>query len=380
MKRVAATGMAMAVASGLYFVFLNEPADAVAPAPLDSGAPPTAIAAPPSYRIVGVGDIMMGSDWPLPILDPRVTPEGAAADVVGPDIAALITGADIAFGNHEGTIHNSEVGAKACQNPRVCFTFRSPVFHAAYLAKAGFDMVSNANNHARDFGEDARRTTYANLTQAGIAVSAADQDGLRLGQKVLPDGTRVSLLAFGHNPGLMSVTNLARVADLVREADAAADILIVSCHIGAEGSDHQRVTRTTEMFLGENRGNPFAFARVAVDAGADIVFCHGPHVARAVEVYKGRFIAYSLGNFWTYGRFNLNGPNALAPIADLRVDKFGALRAARIVSARQVRPGGPKLDPTHEAARTMARLTAEDMPETGVKISETGDVSWPEKP
>lgn len=382
MKQIASTGLVIGVVSGMCLLSLNNPTQADAqPAP---AAPKQAVAAPAvpsaSYQIVGVGDIMMGSDWPLPILDPRVKPEGAAADVIGSELADLIKGADIAFGNFEGTIHASDSGAKACQNPRVCFTFRSPVFHASYLAKAGFDLLSNANNHARDFGEEGRRATYAHLTQAGMGVSSADQDGMRLAQKVLPDGTRVSLLAFGHNPGLMPVTNLDRVATLVKDASAKTDILIVSCHIGAEGRAFQRVTRANEQFLGENRGNPFAFARTAVDAGADLVLCHGPHVARAVNVYKGRFIAYSLGNFWTYGRFNLNGPNALAPLVDLRVDKSGALLSARIVSARQTRPGGPVLDPTLEAATVMAQLTAQDMPETGVRISQTGDVMWPGKP
>jgi hypothetical protein len=379
MKRFVSPGFTAAV-FGLCLIWINGPTMAIVPDKQESPQNAAAPIEPASYRIVGVGDIMMGSDWPLPILDPRVTPEGSAAAVIGPKIADMLQGADIAFGNYEGTIHSSDIGAKTCQDPRVCFVFRSPVFHAAYLAKAGFDLLSNANNHARDFGEAARQATYANLTQAGIGVSSADQDGLRLGQKILPDGTRVALLAFGHNPGLMSVTDLARVASLVREASAQTDILIVSCHIGAEGRDHQRVTRATEFFLGENRGNPFAFARTAVDSGADLVLCHGPHVARAIDVYKGRFIAYSLGNFWTYGRFNLNGPNALAPIVDVRVDKSGALQTARIVSARQNRPGGPMLDPTQEALKTIALLTAQDVPESGIRISEDGDVNWPGQP
>jgi hypothetical protein len=142
----------------------------------------------------------------------------------------------------------------------------------------------------------------------------------------------------------MPVGNLDRVRSLVQQASALADFTIVSCHIGAEGSTRQHITRETEMFLGEDRGNPHAFAHTAVDAGADIILCHGPHVPRAVEVYKGRFIAYSLGNFWTFGRFGLNGANGLAPIVDLRVNKAGALQSARIVSARQAKPGGPRLD------------------------------------
>lgn len=328
------------------------------------------------YRVLAVGDVMLGSDWPNAIMDPRVIPGSQPSAVLGEKLASLFTDADIVFGNFEGTIHTSPIGAKACQNPNVCFTFRSPPFHAQYLAKVGFNMMSNANNHARDFGEVARTATYDNLTKSGITVSSADRDGMRFGIKSLPDGTRVVLVAFGHNPGLMPVTNLARVRELVKQAETLGDFTIVSCHIGAEGTSRQNVTRQNELFLGEARGNPWAFARAAIDAGGDVVLCHGPHVPRAVQIYKKRFIAYSLGNFWTYGRFNLTGAAGLAPIVDLKVNKNGEVHSAKIISARQDRPGGPYLDASNAAARTMAALTVADIPEDGLEISESGEIKW----
>ena len=332
------------------------------------------------YRIIGVGDMMLGSDYPLEYLDPRVTENGDPADVIGQEMVSLFKSADVTFGNFEGTIHNSTEGAKACANPAVCFVFRSPPHHAAYIRRAGFTMLSNANNHSRDFGEANRTATFQYLMYAGMEVSGADTPNTRFGVQTLKDGTKAVLVAFGHNPGLMKVQELSRVRSLVQEAGTKGDIVIVSCHIGAEGRTHNRVTRATEMFLGEDRGNPFAFARTAVDAGADAVFCHGPHIPRAVEVYKGRFIAYSLGNFWTYGSFNLRDENGQAPIADIRVAKDGQLLSARIVSARQDKPGGPYLDPTHAAAKQIGMLTARDFAETGVKVAPTGEMSWPDMP
>ncbi len=329
-----------------------------------------------SYRIVGVGDIMMGSDWPTPGMDPRVTPDGDPATVLGPEISQLFHSGDVVFGNVEGTIHTSSDNPKACGNPAVCFTFRSPPFHADYLRRAGFTMVSNANNHSRDFGESGRALTYENLTRAGLAVSGADTPQTRIGMQRLADGTTVALIAFGHNPGLMQVGDLGRLAAMVREADRQADIVIVSCHIGAEGESRSQVTRQTESFVGENRGNPYAFGHAAVDAGADVVFCHGPHIPRAIEVYRGRFIAYSLGNFWTYGRMNLSNSAGLASIADLQIGRDGALQSARIVSARQTRPGGPVYDPAGGAAQRIAELTARDIPEAGITIDREGVVSW----
>jgi hypothetical protein len=153
-------------------------------------------------------------------------------------------------------------------------------------------------------------------------------------------------------------------------------VVVVSCHIGAEGAARDRITRAPEVFVGEQRGDPFRFARTAVDAGADIVFCHGPHIPRAIEVYKNRFIAYSLGNFWTYGRFNVRETAGLAPIADLEVNRQGELVSARIVSARQERPGGPTHDSSNAAAQRIAVLTARDFPETGTTVAADGTVSW----
>ena len=331
---------------------------------------------PRIYRVVGVGDIMMGSDWPEPIMDPRVTPGGNPQAVIGPELGRLFGTADVVFGNFEGTIHTSSEGAKACSNPRVCFTFRSPPFHADYLRRAGFSLVSNANNHSRDFGEANRAQTYRHLSQAGMAVAGADTPSTRIGVQTLRDGRRFALVAFGHNPGLLQVNDYPRITQVVREAAGRADVVVVSCHIGAEGASHDRITRQNEVFLNENRGDPYRFARTAIDAGADIVFCHGPHIPRAIDVYRGRFIAYSLGNFWTYGRFNLSGHSGLAPVASVDVTPTGELVSARIVSARQDRPGGPVHDPSGAAAARIAVLTARDIPEAGISIAADGTVRW----
>lgn len=329
-----------------------------------------------SYRVIGVGDVMIGSDYPHPRMDPRITVGADPADVIGAEMKKLFQSGDVVFGNFEGTIYTSDVGAKYCKNSSVCYVFRSPRFHAEYLKSVGFTMMSNANNHARDFGELGRASTFSNLRAAGLAVAGAEDEDRRLAVQTLRDGTKISLVSFGHNPGLPAVQDLNSVRALVSQAQKVSDIVVVSCHIGAEGSGHDRVTRSTEVFLNENRGNPFAFARTAVEAGADVIFCHGPHVPRAIEVYNGRFIAYSLGNFWTYGRFNLSGHNGLAPIADLDLAKDGSLIAARIVSARQDSPGGPYLDTSGAAARRISELSRRDFPESKIDIAPDGTVSW----
>jgi hypothetical protein len=332
-----------------------------------------------TYKIIGVGDIMMGSDYPEPIMDPRVTQNAAPAAMVGAPLAKILAEADVTFGNMEGTLHSSNADAKHCKNPKTCYTFRSPPWHADVLKRLGFSMMSTANNHAGDFGAGGRAETYRNLTRAGIVAGGNDADGMRTGIQTLKDGTKVGLAAFGHNPGILTVWDLGRVAGIVRELKKQSDIVIVSCHAGGEGANATKVPRAVETFLGENRGDVFRFARTSIDAGGDVVLCHGPHVPRAVEIYKNRFIAYSLGNFWTYGRFNLKGNAGVAPVAEVEVDKSGRLAAARIISAKQDHPGGPQIDPSGAAARVIAELTARDFPEAGITIAADGRLSWPGK-
>ncbi len=329
------------------------------------------------YKIVGVGDIMMGSDYPTPIMDARVNAGGDPAAMIGSELARILRDTDVTFGNMEGTLHASSEGAKLCRNPQFCYTFRSPPWHAQVLRKVGFTMMSQANNHAGDFGHRGRVETYQSLTSAGIVSAGTDLDGMRTGIVTLRDGVRVGLAAFGHNPGILSVSDLGRVAATVRGLKQQVNIVIASCHAGAEGGNATSVPRRTEIYLNENRGDVWRFAHTAVDAGADIVFCHGPHVPRAIEVYRNRFIAYSLGNFWTYGRFNLKGYAGMAPVAEVQVDRTGTLRAARIVSATQDHPGGPQIDSSGAAARAVAELTARDFPEAGISIAADGRVGWP---
>lgn len=330
-----------------------------------------------TYRIIGVGDIMMGSNYPTPVMYPGLKPGADPASVIGAGLARILKSGDVTFGNMEGTIHTRKGPAKYCKNPRWCYVFRSPPFHARFLRQAGFNMMSLANNHAGDFLQPGRMATVANLRKAGIVVAGIDQKGYRTGILTLKDGTRVGLIAFAPNPGTIQINKIPRAQRLVRALARRTDITIVSFHGGAEGARHTRVPRKLEIFLGEWRGNVWKFAHAVIDAGADVVLGHGPHVPRAVEVYKRRFIIYSLGNFWTYGRFNLRGLGGVAPVADIRVTKAGQLVSARIVSAHQVGRGVPRLDPKGRAAAAVARLTRQDFPEGKLRFQPDGRISGP---
>ena len=330
-----------------------------------------------TVRIVAVGDLMMGTAFPdSTYLDPRIVPGVPVDQLIGAELVGLLRAGDVVFGNLEGALFDEDGESKRCRNMDACYAFRSPEWYADLLADMGFNLMSLANNHSGDFLEAGRAATIAALEEHGIAYGGLAQAGAVTGTLELGDGTRVGLAGFSPNKGTVSIHDLEGLRRLVVELDRTHDVVIVSFHGGAEGADRTHITREPEEFYGERRGNVYEFAHAAVDAGADVVIGHGPHVPRAVEIYRDRFIAYSLGNFWTWARFNLRGPNGMAPVLDLEVDRDGRALRARIVSARQMGLGSPRLDPGARAARLIGDLSREDFPETGLEIDADGRITW----
>ncbi len=354
-----------------------------APAAAQSPDPAAAPSGPATaLRLIAVGDVMPGSDFPdAGYLDPRL-PDGAGPEaVLGPELVALLRAGDVVFGNMEGVLWDSGAPpAKRCSNPDLCYVFRGPERHAGLLAEAGFTVMSLANNHSGDWGPEGRNATISALRSAGIELAGLDRDDARTTTLSLADGTRVGVVAFAPNRGTLDLNDIPAARRRVETLAASHDVVLVSFHGGAEGAKFTRLPKQMEVFHGERRGDVHAFAHAVVDAGADVVIGHGPHVPRAIEVYRDRFIAYSLGNFWTWGRFNLRGANGLAPVVDLRLDRDGRLLAARVHSARQTGRGGPTPDPDGGAARLIAELTAADLPESGTRVEPDGTVRWPGAP
>lgn len=321
-----------------------------------------------TLTIIGVGDIMMGTNFP----SKSYLPANVGKDLLY-QVSDTLQQADITFGNLEGVILNDGGEQKNCKNPKVCYLFRSPDAYVQHLVDAGFDMVSLANNHAGDFGDTGRENTKyvldsLNIKYAGLLSAPTTS--------LMEDGMTYGLVAFSPNKGTVSIHNEARAIELVRGLDSLVDVVIVSFHAGAEGAKHQHVTRKTETFYGENRGNVYEFSRKVIDAGGDVVFGHGPHVTRAVDLYKDRFISYSLGNFCTYGRFNLRGVNGIAPIVKIRTDPTGRFLEGEIIPIHQPGAGGPRFDSKKRVITLIKELTEKDFPESQLKIEESGRISY----
>ncbi|MDH5527907.1 MAG: CapA family protein [Nitrospirota bacterium] len=332
-----------------------------------------------NVRVIAVGDIMMGTAFPGPeYLNEHLEAGGALSDLIGPDLLALLQSGNVGFGNLEGTLYEGDGPTKPCSNPARCYAFRSPVAYAGLLAGMGFNLMSVANNHAGDFLDAGRESTMGALFENGIAFAGQDRPGARTASLALADGLSVGMAAFAPNKGTVSIHDFEGAEALVRELVAANDVVIVSFHGGAEGADYTRVIRAEEEFVGESRGDVYAFAHRMIDAGAHLVLGHGPHVPRAMELYNGRLIAYSLGNFWTWGRFNLKGANGIMPVLEVELSRTGRLLSARIHSARQVGWGVPRSDASGQALKLIADLSRQDFPESPLTFAPDGTLGWPE--
>ena len=362
------------------FVAIAWPASAFSQAPGASADPGAETSTPAAdFRLIAVGDVMPGTEFPdSGYLDPRLSGDAGPEEVLGRDLVELLRSGDVVFGNMEGVLWDEDVPpSKSCRDPKLCYVFRGPERYAGLLAEAGFTIMALANNHSGDWGPEGREATMAALARHDIAYAGLEVSRARTASLTLDSGVTVGVAAFAPNRGTLNLNDLDAALRVVRSLAADHDVVLVSFHGGAEGSRYTALPKEEETFHGENRGDVYAFAHAVVDAGADVVIGHGPHVPRAIEVYENRFIAYSLGNFWTYGRFNLQGPNGLAPVVDLVLASDGGLRSARIRSARQVGRGGPTLDPTDGALALISELTAADLQDAGLTFERDGTVRWP---
>lgn len=317
-----------------------------------------------TLRIRAVGDVMLGTSVPEGYLPPE---DGAH---LLDDVAPWLEDADLTFANMEGPLCDSGTSTK-CGPGKSCYAFRSPTRYGQYVKAAGVDMASTANNHGGDFGDACRRETEKTLSGLGIAWSGPPGT---IGT-VERDGRRIGLVAFHTSAGCNDVNQLGPAVELVKKAKSNHDLVIVSFHGGAEGTQATRVIKGVERYLGENRGDLVKFTHAVIDAGADLVLGHGPHVLRALEVYRGRLIVYSMGNFATYGRFNLSGPLGVGMVMEAELGKDGAFVRGKILSTRQEDEGVPKKDPSAKAVSMVKKLTELDFPVTGPTISADGTVT-----
>ena len=320
------------------------------------------------YLIVGVGDVMMGTNYPDTAM--RLTADDAAT--LFAHAKPYISAADVAVCNLEGVLLDSAGTPKEVKNAEALHLFRMPERYAGRLSDAGFDFISIANNHARDFGYEGLQSTMRALEGEGL--SCAGVLGACEGAVVGRRGVEFGFVAIAPNALMVPLKSLSYTLKLVKRLDEECDVLIVSAHAGAEGNDCRHVTRDTETYFGENRGNIYNAAHALIDAGADVIFAHGPHVSRAIELYHNRFIAYSLGNFCTPYGVNILGSGGHAPLAEVKVTNKGEFIDGRIVAFMQYDRTGPKKARSNAVIDDIIALSHDDFPESPLVIASDGKI------
>lgn len=237
----------------------------------------------PSIRLIAVGDIMLAG--PMGKLMAR-----RGRNFPFARMKPVFDQADIVFGNVECCI--ATIGSKVPKK----YNFRADPHMAPALKEAGFGIVSLANNHSWDYGREALEDTVRNVRATGVRTVGAGANRQEAHQLQIIEckGKRIGFLAYlGLLPALvpesdtepcLSLASVEAIRNDVEQARPEVDILVVSLHGGKEG--HPLPTPFQKLL-----------AYTAIDAGADMVIGHHPHVPQPLVRYKGKYIAYSLGNF-----------------------------------------------------------------------------------
>ena len=360
--------------------------------PLLEPPPPAASRLYAPVRLAFVGDINLGT---------VTLPDG-----VPPDSGrGLLDGArpslrgDLIVGNFEGVLADTGTSTKCLAPPTRhrsrqkrakpgapepvpatranCYAFRTPTMLAPRLVEAGFTHMNLANNHANDLGPAGRQSTEKVLGSLGIRLygplGRIVVDSIRRGDSL----TTVGLIGFTTYPYAYNLLDIERSAAVVDSMRPLVDLLLVTFHGGTEGVKALRTGEAAESLGREPRGDLRRWARAVIDAGADAVIGHGPHVLRGIEFYQDRLIAYSLGNFATYRGFNLSGPLGITGVLQLEFADNRKLRTARFVPMKQLPRQGPFPDPDATALHLIRRLSAEDFGATGAVITDSGEIVPP---
>lgn len=317
--------------------------------------------------IAAVGDIMLGSSYPNSSKLPADSAKSSFKSA-----RKYFAGADVVFGNLEGTLLDSGIPDTNKKKLETAYLFRMPTQYGRVLKDAGFNLLSVANNHITDFNNQGCTSTTKTLADNGIHYAGLETCPVTLFQR---NGVRYGFCAFAPNAHTVQLLDSVNQRRIISNLKQQCDVVIVSFHGGAEGAQYEHVPFKMESFLNAKRGDVHEFAHNAVDAGADIVLGNGPHVSRALETYKGRLIAYSLGNFCTYKSVSVAGVCGMAALLKVYLNKKGEFLNGNIIAFRQTHESGLSRDTANGVVQRIKTLTESDFPESGLNIATDGQIS-----
>lgn len=325
-----------------------------------------------TVTISAVGHVVIATDFPA---KPNYLPPDEGRGLVDA-IAPIVADADLTLGNLAAPI-SARGKPKGWADGVSGWAFRTPPRYAPVLTQLGFDVMLTANNHILDFGAEAFEDTIATLDKMRIGHVGRIDEVFRTRKR----GVRIAVVGYTqpYREDFQSNRDIAAAGEKVVAAHRDADIVIALIHGGGEGKDAKHVPRRTEYVGNMNRGRMVDLARHLVDQGADLVLGFGAHHPRAMEVYRGRVIAYALGNFLTYGPFDLASPNYMGLVLQVTLDGTGDLVDGHLVPFRLKPPGVPVFDPKGWSIDFLQRLSRVDFPESPLIIRDDGTLALPRK-
>ncbi|MFO7651139.1 MAG: CapA family protein, partial [bacterium] len=259
-------------------------------------------------RLNFVGDMMLARRYETP---------GGIIDTLGPEgvfdsiLPFLGRAADLTVGNLECPLANT-----GTRHPTKPICFRGRPSNVAGFAHAGIDVVSLANNHILDYGEPAMDQTRRVLDSVGIRHVGAGSNAYEAHRPLFAQrsGINFAFLAYSDRNGQydnyqpyldagyakpgFAYEDSWRIFGAIRAVDSVADRIVVGLHSGIE---YETAPADDDEWYSPQATAPTddirALRRRIVEAGADAVICHHPHVLQGFEVHEGKLIAHSLGNF-----------------------------------------------------------------------------------
>ncbi len=320
------------------------------------------------FTINAVGDTMTGTYVPAK----RVPPGDGADSFKFINFFLTNNNPDILLANLEGVITPLQKPVKPII-PGKYYSFNMPTNTARFLREAGFNVVTYANNHARDFGEAGLIHTEKYLQDEGILFTGRKGHFLSIER----NGIKAGIIAFSWHSWANNYTDTKESLELIKKVKASNDIVIISIHGGTEGEKGMYIPDKIEYLLGEKRGNLYRFCRLAIDNGADLIIGHGPHVIRGIEIYKGKVIAYSLGNFLTPA-MSTAGNKKFAFILSITLDKNGDFVSGKVIPTRQFTYGEyhglPYYDEEKTSIKLLQKLSKENFKNNPLIIDEDGNL------
>ena len=282
--------------------------------------------------------------------DTRITPRLLAG------APAIHLQGDLVLANFEGVLGAPD------PDP---WKFSMPPQAPNLLAALGINALNLANNHSLDEGRAAYQRTRDVLAPR-FALAGRDGEEAVLTLR----GRRIRIIGFSFGAA-NDVNNLDAIPTLIRRHPG--EIVIVTAHMGGESHLSLRIPFATEYFGTRKRGDVVAFSRRCIDAGADLVLGHGPHIPRGVELYRNKLIVYSLGNFlfdYPGANFNAHAPG-YAITANL--DTNGDFLSAHIASY-DLKYGIPVPDPAQRAYFLIRYLTMDNLHQANLAFPGEGNI------